>query len=162
MSLGRSNRDFDFLVSVFAKEELRKYKLTIISDIYKPSVNVPENVTILSNVIGDATHPYINNCDMMIMPIADGRICSGDTVLLMGMQFKKTILLTKPSTLAEMYIEDGKNGFTEEKDIDAFAKKITYLMENPDVRKEIGEAARESYLEKFTRYRLGQQIGRMS
>lgn len=158
LSIGRSNRDFDFLVKVWSRPELSKHKLVLISDTYKPSIPIPENVQLFNNITGEASKPWIANCNMMIIPIDDGSICSGDTVLLTGMLFKKCVVVTAPSTLSEMYIQKGVDGITLEKDTETFTKRIAYLLDAKDERKKIGENARKTYLARFSRFQLGKQV----
>lgn len=158
LSIGRSNRDFDFLIDVWKEKCLSNRKLVIISDTYKPKGSLPENIIHYSNITGDASLPWIANSNLMVIPIDDGTICSGDTVLLHGMQFKKTVVVTAPSTLSEMYIKDGIDGITLRKDKEEFAKEIAKLLDNEEERQRLGENARKSYLAKFSRFQLGKQF----
>lgn len=160
LSIGRSNRDFDFLVEVYSQEILKNQKLVLISDMYKPKEPLPDNILWLNNVKGAASKPWMVHADFMILPIEDGNIASGDTVLLTSMSFEKTVVITRPSTLAEMYIEDGVDGIAMEKDVVRFAEKIHELATNESLRNEIGRRARKSYLEKFSLNSMGKQIGK--
>jgi glycosyltransferase involved in cell wall biosynthesis len=48
-------------------------------------------------------------------------------------------------------VEDGVNGFLVPfGDIEAFADKIIYLMDNPEVAKEMGKRGREKILKEFS------------
>ena len=76
------------------------------------------------------------------------------------MSFYKTVIVTKPSTLSEMYIENEKNGITIEKNIKEFSQKVKELLENENKLKEIGILARKSYEENYSRYKMGLKIGR--
>lgn len=158
LSIGRSNRDFDFLIDVWSDPTLSGQKLVIISDTYKPKSELPGNVIHYNNITGDASLPWIANCKLMIIPIDDGTICSGDTVLLHGMQFKKAVVVTAPSTLSEMYLQDGIDGRTIKKDKKKFAEEVAELLHNDEERKQLGENARKSYLNKFSRFQLGKQF----
>lgn len=161
LSIGRSNRDFDFLARVWARPEMADIRLVLIADTYKPAQPLTPNVTHLTNVTGDLSKPWTAHCSLMMIPIADGNLASGDTVLLTGMQFKKVVVISKPSTLAEMYIVSGEDGIALEKDEAKFAEVIRDLMENAEKRDKIGENARQSYLQKFSRVAMGRQLGRV-
>ena len=158
LSIGRSNRDFDFLVRSWKRPCLHDHKLVIISDIYHPKETLPGNVRLINNVVGDASFPWIANSNMMIIPIDDGSICSGDTVLLNGMLMKKPVIITKPSTLAEMYIEDGEDGRTIEKNEEVFSREIATLLNDKTECQRLGDNARKKYLAHFSRFQLGKQI----
>lgn len=158
LSIGRSNRDFDFLISAWKSNYLRNFKLIIISDTYIPKCKLPANIILKNDISGNEQFPWLFNAEMVIVPILDGGICSGDTVLLNSMMFKRPVVVTKPSTLYEMYIEDGVNGFALEKDLTLFSRKISDLLMNPEFIKSIGENARDSYLHKYSRYAMGERI----
>lgn len=112
LAIGRSNRDYDWLINEWSEINIKLY---IISDEYKPVINIPNNVKIINNISGEEQYPYILGCKLLILPIKDSNICSGDTVLLTAMSFKKTVIITTPSTLAEMYIKDRINGLLVKK-----------------------------------------------
>jgi glycosyltransferase involved in cell wall biosynthesis len=159
LSIGRSNRDFDFLVDVWSQSSLQGHRLVIISDTYQPRKPLPSSVTLLDNVRDAASMPWLVHCSLLVIPISDGNIASGDTVLLTGMQFEKTVVVTRPSTLAEMYLVDGEDGVVIDKEVAPAAERLGALLSDEEQRNRIGLAARQSYLAKFSRYSLGAQIG---
>ena len=154
LAIGRSNRDFDWLISQWVDMPL---KLVIISDVFKLQQRNVGNIELIDNISGESQYPYIINCDFLIIPIADGTICSGDTVLLTGMCFKKCVIVTEPSTLAEMYIRHRFDGVCIRKD-QCLKELLRELNEN--ARKKIGENARISYINKYSRLNLGIAFGK--
>ena len=158
LAIGRSNRDYDFLIKTWKKLPVEN-KLVIICDQYKANEKLPDNIILRDNIIGNKQFPYIMNCKLMIIPIKEGNICSGDTVLLKAMSYCKTVVVTKPSTLAEMYIKDGENGICIEKDEEKFAKVISDLMCDEIKLDEIGKRARKAFVDNFSRYTMGKKIG---
>lgn len=154
LSIGRSNRDYDWLIKQW--NEI-KYPLYIISDTYKPSIKVPTNVTIIDNISGDNQYPYIISSKALILPIKVNNICSGDTVLLTAMSFKKNVIVTKNSTLAEMYIENGKDGFI----VDKNSKELKNIIEKITNNKiNLGHKARNKFIDNYSRYKMGNSIGK--
>lgn len=160
LSIGRSNRDFEFLVKVWKQKEMEHVPLVIISDEWQPQEPLPTNIEWFSNVIGAASKPWMNACRMMVIPISDGNICSGDTVLLTGMMLRKPVIVTSPSTLAEMYIEDGVDGLAVAKDVDLFTQKVLSLYNDTRRREVMGDKARATYLERFSSNAMGKAIGK--
>ncbi len=159
LALGRSNRDYGWLVDSWTQGGIVK-KLVIICDMLdavtaKKAAENP-NIIVLDNISGENQYPYIINCECMILPISDGNICSGDTVLLTAMSFEKTAIITKPSTLSEMYIEDGVTGICINKEIGELKSAIM----REDEFGKIGKQARDSYLENFSRRAMGENIGK--
>lgn len=154
LSIGRSNRDYDFLISAW---ENIAYPLIIISDTYQANNGGNCNVRILRHVSGEDSYPWIAHCKAMIIPIDDGTICSGDTVLLTSLAMKKKVLITIPSTLAEMYIVDGENGLCVNKDKSNFEIIINDMIFT-DKYSDLPDKARESYLENYSRYSMGVKL----
>ena len=154
LAIGRSNRDYDFLIKAWSDID---YPLVIISDTYKGSSD-SQNIHILTNVAGAASHPWIANCALMIIPIDDGSICSGDTVLLTAMSLKRRIVVTVPSTLAEMYVQDQVDALLTPKDETQFQQVIQSALSGQYPG--IGEQARLSFLAKFSRRSMGEQVSK--
>lgn len=160
LSLGRSNRDFDFLVDVFKREEMAGETLVVLSDTWKPSVKLPDNVVHKSDVVGEEAQLYLANCKVNIVPIDNPNVCSGDTVLLHGMQYERPTVITSPSTLAEMYIDDGINGLCLTKNIESFAASLESLLKDKQQMDKLGANARQKFLDCYSREAMGRAIGR--
>ena len=158
LSLGRSNRDFDFLVEVWRQKCLQKKKLVIISDTWNPTSSLPPNVIHLTNIKLDESYSYITNCNMSIVSIKDSNLCSGDTVLLNSMMMAKPVIITSPSTLSEMYVSNGINGLHIPKEPIKAAEIISSTLENKDLMKRLSENARNSYLNNFSRFSMGDKL----
>lgn len=158
LSIGRSNRDFDFLVDVWKQDCLRDRTLVIASDTWKPQTDLPENIIFRNDIKYDESFSWFNCCDICITPIADGTICSGDTVLLTGMMFAKPVVVTTPSTLAEMYVRDGENGVCVTKNAADAASRLAALLNDRAEIKRLGLAARKDYLTRFSRESMGRSL----
>lgn len=158
LAIGRSNRDYEFLINAWLKLP-ECHKLLIICDQYKTSKKLHDNIIIRRDIIGDQQFPYIYNCKLMVIPIEKENICSGDTVLLKAMSFGKTVVVTEPSTLSEIYIENEKNGICIEKNEEIFAKQIKAILEDTNIIERIGKTARKSYLDNYSRYAMGRKTG---
>lgn len=159
LALGRSNRDYDFLINVW-KSIPQTYKLIIICDEYKRKDSIPSNVIIKNDITGALQFPYIANCKMMIIPLKDGNRCSGETVLIKAMSYNRPIVITKPSTLSEMYIEDNKNGFCLEKDVTKFTKRLIEILKDNDLLNKVAKNARKEYEQKYSRNKMGELFGK--
>jgi hypothetical protein len=154
LSIGRSNRDFDFLISAWKNID---YPLVIISDTYSGNNGGNDNVKIITNVAGKESYPWIANSSLAIIPIDDGTICSGDTVLLTSLAMKKKMLITEPSTLSEMYIVSGENGISSPKEEAVFADYVKDLIFS-DKYDFLSENARTCFLEKYSREGMGRKV----
>ncbi len=76
------------------------------------------------------------------------------------MSYYKPIIVTKPSTLFEMYIKDGINGFAMKKDEKDFVEKLINILQDENKQKEIGINARKDFEENYSRYNMGKRIGK--
>lgn len=158
LAIGRSNRDYDFLIRCW-KEMPNNNKLIIICDQYKAKVKLPSNVILKTDVNGNNQYPYIINASLIIIPIEDGKICSGDTVLLKAMSFYKPIIVTTPSTLAEMYIVNEENGICLPKNEREFCDGVIKLINDKNKMNRIGNEARKNFLDNYSRINMGKKLG---
>ena len=149
----------EILVEILEENEQTEveYPLVIISDTYAGDNGGNKNITIIKNVAGKESYPWIANSSLAIIPIDDGTICSGDTVLLTSLAMKKKMLITEPSTLSEMYIIHGENGISSPKDEDVFATFVKELLFT-DKYDHLCENARSCFLEKYSREGMGKKI----
>ena len=156
LSLGRSNRDWDFLIESLGYS---KYPVRIVCDELHRD-NLPENIKIFNNVWGDDSFEFIKNCRFMIIPIMDGKIGSGETVLLQAMSFSKPIIITEPSCLADDYVIDGETGLVVGKDKNKIMAAVDELWNNQVLRKKISHNCRELYVNKHSLLSYGKYVGK--
>ena len=152
LSIGRSNRDYDFLINSWNNINC---ELVIISDKYKKD-KLPNNVKIIDTISGEEQYPYIMNAEAIILPIQNPKISSGETVLLGSMSFKKIVIVTKPSVIADTYIINKENGLIINKDEIEFENVINDILDNK--YDYIKENARNSYLDNYSRYNMGKKL----
>lgn len=74
------------------------------------------------------------------------------------MSLERIVIVSSPSTLAEMYVKNGDNGLIVEKDVDKFREVIYDIIAGK--YDSIGKKARQSFLEEFSRKRLGEEYGK--
>lgn len=155
LSLGRSNRDWDFLIECFSETH---YPLRIVCDeLHKD--NLPDNIRIYNNVWGEESFEFIKNCKFMIIPIMDGKIGSGETVLLQSMSFSKPIIITKPSCLADDYVIDGETGLVVSKKKDDMMVAVEKLWGNQELYKRLSSNCRALYENKHSLLSYGKYVG---
>ena len=74
-------------------------------------------------------------------------------MLLTAMSLKKTVIITKPSALADMYIHDSLNGLLIEKSESDLKKAVEKVLNGGT--NEIATNARRDFLNYFTRDKMG-------
>lgn len=155
LSIGRSNRDWDWLIDCLSNTS---YKLKIICDqLHK--TDLPSNIEILNNVWFEDSYKYLAKCKIAIIPIKDGKIDSGETVLLQTMSFSKPLIITAPSCLADDYVENGKTGIVVKKNRQELLSAIKRLYEDDNLYRKLSINERELYQNKHSIYRYGCYIG---
>lgn len=154
LSLGRSNRDWDWLIESLTGTE---YKLKIICD-QLHRTDLPKNIEILNNVWFKDSYRYLSKCKLSIIPILDGKIGSGETVLLQTMSFGKPIIINRPSCLADDYIDDGKNGIIVNKTKEELLNAIEKIYEDEKLYNSLSINARQKYEKEHSIFKYGQRI----
>lgn len=155
LSMGRSNRDWDFLIDSLGGTG---YNLKIVCDELERT-DLPENIKLYNRIWQEMTYEFIYNCKMMVIPILDGKIDSGETVLLQAMSFSKPIIITEPSCLADDYVTDGQTGLIVPKQKEALLNAIKRLDEDDHLYNTIAENSRKLYEEKHSLRRYGTYVG---
>lgn len=155
LSLGRSNRDWDFLIDSLGGT---KYPVRIVCDELHKS-HLPKNISVYNDVWGDKSFEFIKNCKFMIIPIMDGKIGSGETVLLQAMSFAKPIIITKPSCLADDYVTDSETGLVVSKDKQELLVAVERLWDNSTLYEKISQNCRKLYEDKHSLLSYGKYVG---
>ncbi len=153
-SVGRSNRDWEFLISALKKQ---KQKSIICCDTLHVD-NLPSHIIVKNDVTGTESFKYMENCKCAVIPIDDGRLSAGETVLLQQMCFGKPIIITRPSSLASGYIDDGINGIVIDKDEDQLLSAITKLYSDNAYCEMLSKNAREDFVRKYSLYSHGVHV----
>lgn len=156
LSIGRSNRDWDWLIDCLTGTT---YNLKIICD-QLHRTDLPANIEVLNNVWFEDSYRYFAKCRIAIIPIKEGKIGSGETVLLQTMSFGKPLIITSPSCLADDYVKNGETGIVIEKNKAELLAAIDRLYNDDDLYKNISKNERKLYLEKHSIYSYGCNIGK--
>jgi glycosyltransferase involved in cell wall biosynthesis len=157
ISVGRLEREkhFDHLLKAFllVKQKRSDFKLLIIGDGAKGdylknlsiALNLQSNIEFLGYIKGVEKFLKVSN----VFVFASSR--EGLPVSLMeAMAMEKPIVAYNIRGVRDL-VEDGVNGFLVKfGDIDTLAERILYLMENPDIAKEMGKRGREKIEREFS------------
>lgn len=151
LAAGRSNRDYKFLRNAWQNKD----KLKIICDICKETDT--EYIKYLKNCYHREFMQELSNCYAVIVPLHDGKISSGQLVILQAMMLKKPVIVTRNDTVKD-YVENGVDGFVIDKDSESLNWAVERL-KDPDVYEAIAENARQSFEKKFSLYAMGLRVG---
>ena len=114
-------------------------------------------VTIRNTMTGSEKQQAFAHSDIFVFPTyypPEGH----PWVIIEAMAAGLPIISTDQGAITESVI-DGVNGFiVEKKNPQQIAEKILYLLENPELRHQMGRASRELYLQKFTEEKIVERL----
>lgn len=154
LSVGKSNRDYDFLVDALRDTP---YQVRILSDTYHRADPGP-NIRIYPDVFGEDYYKMLAACYCVVVPLADVHISAGQFVFLQSMMFGKPILATRSDTVAD-YITDGENGFLISKDKNALLQRLRQLYEEPQLYRRLAQEGRCRFLKNYSLTSMAAAIG---
>ena len=151
LSAGRSNRDYEYLCDEFKN---LKENATILCDNFKID-GIPDNIRFYNHVYGDEYFKMLARCRGVIIPLNSDGISAGQLALLQGMMFGKICVITETKTSIE-YVENGVNALF----INNKKGELTQIIKDIEMGKhdEMGEMARNCYLEKFSGTELAEIV----
>jgi glycosyltransferase involved in cell wall biosynthesis len=127
LSVGRSNRDYDFLLDALKGSP---YPVKILSNtLHRPS---SEKVEIHNNAFNREYFNYLYNCFCVVIPLMNPSISSGQLVILQAMQLGKPIIVTESEGITD-YVTDGYNGLIIVKDKQALLAALQRLYAEPEL-----------------------------
>jgi glycosyltransferase involved in cell wall biosynthesis len=141
-SYGKSDRDFDTLVRSAAATNMETY---ILSQKYRPTVPVPENVHIMRDFMsGREMIEWISSSRIVVLPLMDYRISAGQISMLEVMALARPLIITRNMATKEYAVHGQSALFFEAGNDRELSKHIQYLWENREKAEEIGRQAREA------------------
>lgn len=144
LAVGRSNRDYDFLVEALSGTS---YQLEIICDNYHRD-NVADNIHI-HNDIFDAMPLWLQNCHCVVIPLRDPEVSSGQLVLLQALQLGKPIIATRANAVND-YITDGVSGLLIDNQTDQLLSALDSLYHDQQLYDQLSQNGKREYEQQYT------------
>jgi glycosyltransferase involved in cell wall biosynthesis len=111
------------------------------------SYNLSDEVKLLGPKYGDEKFEILSKSDIFVFPT---QFEAFPGVILEAMQFELPVISSNEGAIPEI-IDDGKTGFVVPKqDVKQLAAKIDVILNDPKLRKSLGENARLKFKEKYT------------
>lgn len=152
LSVGRSNRDYEFLINHW-NSAWGKLKIITDLDIINTCCNAV--IEVIHNCYNDEYYKYLSECYAVLVPLMDENISSGELVVIQAGMFSKPVIATFNKTL-QNYIIDGINGYLVSKSM--FVECINVL-EKSDYKK-ICFDARKNYEENHSLKSMAMDISK--
>ena len=149
VSIGRSNRDYNFLYDYAVNNKNLWFK--IITDSYSKKL---ENFEVINNCYGVSMLKILSNAFCIIIPLEKCDVASGQLVLLQSMAIGVPVVISNFNVVRD-YV-DGENGLLFNKnlsDLDGCLKKL----KNKDFYKKIVDNAYDRFINDFTIERMAKK-----
>lgn len=151
---GLSNRDYDFLISSLKDSQ---YNVKIACPINCPQY---KNIEILQNTYSSKMHHYMYNSYLVVIPLKDLNISSGQLVALQAMQMGKPIIITKSKGITD-YLDNGKTAIFINNTKNELLEKISILYNDENLYNYISKNEQRNFQDLFSVSNLGKNIGRL-
>lgn len=140
---GNGDRDYKTLI-----EAVRDISLPVVINATRKSlfdgIDIPKHVTV-QGVTPDEFRQSMANCTFGVIPMINGKLHSGgQQTFLALMKMGKPVILTDPDG-GKDYIKNAYNGFlTPFGDVGALKEAILFLVNHPEINREMGNNALKS------------------
>lgn len=152
LSAGRSNRDYDFLRTVWEKQNI---PLCIVCD-----VETAEDTAAIhyeKNCHGNEYLRLLTDSYAVIVPLLSEKFSSGQLVVLQAAMLGKPVIVTQNDTVRD-YVDDGETGFIIPKTEQALLQAL-HQLDDPICYARICKNARRKFEQCFSLYELGCRVG---
>ena len=155
LSVGRSNRDYQFLYEALKDTE---FTLKILSN----TVNLPpvNHIEIYTTIFDQDMFHYLNNCFCVVISLADPKISAGQLVILQAMQLGKPVIVTDSEGVVD-YIISGYNGIIIKKEKEALITALNDLYSNDKFCRILSQNAQLEFDKKYSIKQLGNNVGNL-
>lgn len=140
---GRSNRDYDFLISEFTSNGR---ELTIVTD--EPLKSPVANISILGNCTGTDMFRKMAASYCVIIPLKDPNISAGQLVALQALQLGKPVIATRCPGLYD-YLEDGTTALLTDNTGEGLERCMKALADD-SVYARLSKNARKAFNSRFS------------
>lgn len=143
VSLGLSNRDYDFLIKVF--KDL-PYSLKIYAD---HDEQITSNINMSGEMLGDRVIDVLSNAELLVIPLQNRNISAGQLTALHAMQLGVPVIATDSDGIRD-FIADGKNGYLADNIVAIWREKIDMLLSDKDIWNKMSKNTKEMYIKEHT------------
>jgi glycosyltransferase involved in cell wall biosynthesis len=128
------------------------------SDLNFDASDVHERVELCNDGTTAGLRRIYAESEVVVVPLQDVDFSAGYTTILEGMSMGKPVVASRIELNGD-FIEDGTSGFlVPPGDVEALRNQIVALLDDPELRANVGESARRRIEEHFTRDIFGQKL----
>ncbi|MGL5083352.1 MAG: glycosyltransferase family 4 protein [Microcoleaceae cyanobacterium] len=155
LTSGRTNRDYETLIKAFESIDYHLKILGFGSSLAVQSPTLPQNIILCKDqfiptpkVLDEIKNAYAIAIPLSIDPDKPGNPF-GITSLLEAMAMGKSVIITRSKYIGIDVEKEGLGLTVELGDVEGWRQAVSYLLENPEIAKEMGRRGRQLVEEKF-------------
>jgi glycosyltransferase involved in cell wall biosynthesis len=144
---GRTNRDFATVIGALSQ---LGYPAIIVAPKNEPLTSeLPDHVTAYRDISSEDFQRLLQGASIVVVALKHPDVSSGQVVLNRGMRSGKPVVVSATAGIDE-YVTDGKDALLfAPGDVADLKAKLTWLLDSPTRRTEMGLAARQTYETSF-------------
>jgi glycosyltransferase involved in cell wall biosynthesis len=146
LSIGRSNRDYQFLLNAW---ETIQYPLVILCDELHTETT-STNIHIFNQITGTDAWIFYEKAKCIVIPITNPEIDGGQSVAINSFSFGKPVLIATSSTLPDENIDNGIDGIVIEKKSSDLLEALESIYGDAEFYQKLCRNAREKYENKYS------------
>lgn len=155
-SAGSSNRDYQTFFE--AVEDLQATAVVFAKKFNVAGLQIPDNVEVEYDVYGDRYYEKLLGANLVVIPLDDPELSSGQMVLLESMALGKTVVVTDVWGVND-YVEDGKDAIlVKHGDSHSMQERIKELLSNGKKIQQLGEQAKRKVFDAFTVRHMAERV----
>jgi glycosyltransferase involved in cell wall biosynthesis len=160
LSAGSSNRDYRTLIQATQNMPIEVH--IIAKKLNLNTLKIPGNFKVQYDIYGEEFYKSIDRSKIIIVPLNDEKISSGQMVLLESMYMGKAVIVTR-NWGTEDYVNDGHDAiFVSPHNADELKQAISRLLNDPERIDDIGKNARISVIEKYNVKNFAEQVAHLA
>jgi len=154
LSIGYDKRDYETLLRAWREVD---FPLKIVGRTDLDLLGC-RNVELLPKVPVETLRSLIHNCSFAVLPVENVRYSVGQMTLLECMSMAKPVVASRSFGIID-YLRDEGNCLTYEcGDAEELKKKVTRLLNDPELGRRLGSEARKDVLKTFNEGEMGRSI----
>ena len=155
LSAGRSNRDWDFLISSLQDTS---YSVKIVSS--ENMRDLPNNFELFTNISRDSYFKLLAKAYCVVIAVDNPVISSGQLALIEALQFGKPVVATKSEGLTSNYMKADNSGIVIEKNKSELIEALEKLFTQTHEYNLIKNKGRQYYEKQLSNSRMGLDIAK--
>lgn len=159
LSMGSAHRDYRLLFAVLGG---LGYRAIVVAGSHAiDGLRPPPNVEVRTGLTIEECHALIQHARVNVIPVDNQKTASGQVTLIDAMMYSRPVIITACPASVD-YVQHGHDGLlVNHGDHDDLKQAIQRLWDDEPLRATMGQAARQTVVERFSDEAVGRELGRI-